>query len=177
LLLTLRCLAQLNAELVAAAKSGDATAIPKIIAQGADPDGCAAEIGEPALGWAALKGHRAAVEALLEGGASVDKFDEVLGLTALMKAAMTGRSDCLPPLLAANADITARVRGPGGGKKLGGPIAEGMSALDTAKAANKPECVAVLEAWAEGTRDPTALEAIACAVRQLAAAGYTVKGR
>ena len=101
------------------------------------------------------------MEALLEGGASVDKFDDKIGLTALMLAAMTGHSDCLLLLLAANADITAKVRGPGGGKKLGGPIAEGMSALDTAKAANKPESVAVLEAWAAGTRDPDALEAIA----------------
>jgi hypothetical protein len=149
-----------NAELVAAAISGDAAAITSHIMQGADPDSCddGTEWGVPALGKAAYHGHRAAVEALLEGGACVDKPD-VDGWTALMFAATWGKSDCLLPLLLNNASITVKNRG-------------GMTALDQAKLMSRRgskrstryrksiECVAVLEAWAAGTRDPTALEAV-----------------
>ena len=149
-----------NAELVAAAISGDAAAITGHIAQGADPDSCddGTEWGVPALGKAAYHGHRAAVEALLEGGARVDKPD-IDGWTALMFAATWGKSDCLLALLLNNASMTAKNRG-------------GLTALDQAKLMSRRgsttstrhrksiECVAVLEAWAAGMRDPAALEAV-----------------
>ena len=149
-----------NAELVAAAISGDAAAITRLIAQGADPNSCDGWYSA-ALGKAAYHGHRAAVEALLEGGARVDERD-VDGWTALMFAATWGKSDCLLPLLLNNASMTAKNRG-------------GLTALDQAKLMSRRgsttstrhrkaiECVAVLEAWAAGTRDPVALEAVLAA--------------
>jgi hypothetical protein len=142
-------------QLVEAAKSGDAVAITELVAKGADPDS-ADETGQPALVMAAAYGQRAAVEALVEGGASVDKAGGA-GRTALMSAAavgIEGTSDCLPPLLVNHADVTAKVHG--------------QTALDQAKATNNTKCVAVLEAWAAGTRDPAALEVIAKAAAEKA---------
>ena len=95
---------------------------------------------------------------MLEGGARVDKPD-IDGWTALMFAATWGKSDCLLPLLLNNASMTVKNRG-------------GLTALDQAKLMSRRgsttstrhrksiECVAVLEAWAAGMRDPAALEAV-----------------
>lgn len=72
------------AELIAAARAGDAETVRSLLASGSDPD-WADEGGETALMAAAHQGHLAAVEALLAGGASVDLTD-ANGWTALFKA-------------------------------------------------------------------------------------------
>lgn len=147
-----------------AAKDGDAETVRTLLEQGADPD-VVSPSGQTPLGIAAMHGHdidRCEVVAALlrpplnsiagvepdgsESDVSVDK--DCGGMTALQIAALRGKSGILRQLLEAGADHTATDR-------------DGETALANAKNEGHKECIAVLEAWAAGTRDAAALDAIA----------------
>jgi ankyrin repeat protein len=130
------------------------------VALGGSPDdwGSPPSDAETALGLAAMHGHSTdrceSVAALLAGpswidgfGASVDQASG--GMTPLQISAWHGRSGVLRQLLEAGADHTAR-----GGS-------DGETALALASRRGEKECIALLEAWATGTRDAVALDVVA----------------
>lgn len=98
---------QAYAELIKAAKEGDAPAVEALLAQGANPNWNVH--GWTALMHASRGGHTAVVEALLAGGADVNAKD-MYGWTALMQAAFRGDTAAVRALLAAGADVHAKDR-------------------------------------------------------------------
>lgn len=102
----------MSAELIAAAKAGDADTVRSLLAAGADPDQ-AGEAGETALMAAAGQGHLAVVQALIEAGAKADATDDN-GWTALFKAVYnheldTGFAPVAKALIEAGANPNATI--------------------------------------------------------------------
>ena len=87
----------------AATQSGDAGAVGRHLANGADPDLLDAA-GLTALSWAALLGQADAAAALIDGGADIDAGDSD-GYTALHFAAFMGEADMAQMLIDNGADI------------------------------------------------------------------------
>ena len=90
-----------GASLYAAAAAGDANAVSRLLAEGADAR--AERDGEAALHAAAARGHAAAVEALLSAGSAVDIRDSE-ARTPLAVAAAAGQMAMIELLLASGAD-------------------------------------------------------------------------
>ena len=86
-----------NAQLVDAARKGDAEGITRLLAAGADANALDRD-DAPVLVCAAQGGHTAAVQALLAGGASLDATTQY-GNTALLAAANYGRQETSGVLL------------------------------------------------------------------------------
>ena len=86
---------------------GDADAVNRILAEGADPNARHPQFGYTPLTAAALLGHTRIVTALLDGGANVNGRNSDGG-TALHAAAFLGRADSAELLIARGADVAAR---------------------------------------------------------------------
>ncbi|CAJ1406052.1 unnamed protein product [Effrenium voratum] len=91
-----------GAELVAAAKVGDAELLAELLARGADCDGRDGDGQRPLTIAAAAAGHGELVEKLLAAKADVEAKNSN-GATAVIAAAFAGDGETLPLLLAANA--------------------------------------------------------------------------
>jgi ankyrin repeat protein len=91
-----------------ACTSGNGAVVKLLLEAGADANG-ALPGGETPLMTAARTGSRAAVKALLEHGALVGVKEERRGQTALMWAAAEGHAPVAQDLIAAGADVTARL--------------------------------------------------------------------
>jgi ankyrin repeat protein len=89
-----------------AAENGDAAAVKKLIASGADVD-IAQNDGMTALHWAADRGDSATVAALIKAKADVKALTVNGGYTPLMLAARAGNASVVKQLLAAGADPKA----------------------------------------------------------------------
>ena len=107
-----------SSPLIQAAREGDAAAIQRLLAAGADPDRPGGSHGWTPLIHAIHKNQRDSVEALLDGGADMNR-KVGHGATALMLAAGCGRTDLAELLLDNGADPYART-------------VHGVSALDFA---------------------------------------------
>lgn len=94
--------------LIAAARSGDTTAVTALIAAGANVN-AASQYGNTALIWAARNGHTAAVTDLIAAGAHVNTADQ-LGIAALMWAAFNDHTAIVTALITAGAEIPAAFR-------------------------------------------------------------------
>lgn len=90
-----------------AAARGDADAIERIVAAGADVDGRNAA-GRTPLAEAAKRGRLAAVQTLLRLDAEVDAYDTQSGFTPLHLAAENNHAAVVRRLLAASARVDAR---------------------------------------------------------------------
>lgn len=97
--------ADLDAGLLAAARSGDAAAVGTLVRAGANPDAVGAS-GHNALFEAAYGGDGGMVDALIEAGAHVD-FVGREGETPLMMAACQGHAHVVGRLLRAGAHVDA----------------------------------------------------------------------
>lgn len=102
----------MSAELFAAAKTGDAETLRRLIAAGANPN-TADEDGQTPLHIAAFEGHLGAVQALLDAGADVNARD-AMQWTPIFKAAYNHEQDCgyapvVKALADAGADVNARI--------------------------------------------------------------------
>ncbi len=95
------------ADLWTAVTGGDAGAVDRFLAAGADPNGRHPQLGATPLTAAALLGHHRIIGALLTGGAEVNGRN-VDGGTALHAAAFLGRIEAAELLLARGADPAAR---------------------------------------------------------------------
>jgi len=96
--------------LIGAARSGDATEIRKLIADGADPNERDRSVtGWPPIVHAVHKHQLAAVAALIESGADVNATSDG-GTTALMMAASYGHADMVKLLLAHGANTRLKDR-------------------------------------------------------------------
>ncbi len=98
--------ANINGDLVTAARKGDIEAVKSYIAKGADVNAKDSD-GLTALQFAARWGHLDCVKALLASGADVDEADS-LGWTALMLSAVVGHVDCVKTLIDNGADVNAK---------------------------------------------------------------------
>lgn len=94
------------ADLLEAARRGDASAVLVLLAEGVAVDAIGPG-GETALHAAAAAGHDEVVESLLAAGAEVDRM-EFDGDTALTNAAYFGHVDVVERLLDAGADPTTK---------------------------------------------------------------------
>eukprot|EP01046_Picozoa_sp_COSAG06_P030748 COSAG06_NODE_2941_length_6022_cov_3.468278_6_plen_331_part_00 len=92
----------MNNAFAMACDDGDADAVRKFLAEGADPD--TVDDGFPVLYQAAAGGHAALVELLLSANASVDTPNEE-GATPLCIAAQNGHTAVIKLLLAAEASV------------------------------------------------------------------------
>eukprot|EP01046_Picozoa_sp_COSAG06_P020043 COSAG06_NODE_1451_length_9435_cov_11.764353_2_plen_165_part_00 len=99
--------------------------------------------GRRAVHQASVYGHKDVVAFLGSRGADVNAVMDYQS-TPLQLAAYNGHASVCTTLLALGADPAAKND-------------DGETALDDARNRNRPECVAVLEAWAAGERDPEAL--------------------
>jgi ankyrin repeat protein len=117
-----------------AAREGDATALRRLIATGADVDSLD-RYGQTALMLAARDGHTEAVRILLEAGAALDHTAKY-HLSALMLAVINDRHAIVEALVSAGADI--RIRG------SGAPGFAGKTALDLAEDLERTSIVALL---------------------------------
>ena len=99
--------AQADQELIKAANRGDAAAVQRLLAGGADPNS-QDTAGWTALRYAAAKGHGAVVQHLVASGADPNVRDDLLGHTVLMTAAMMGHSAVVQHLVAVALTRTAR---------------------------------------------------------------------
>lgn len=99
--------ADAGSAVIAAATSGDAATLGKLLRQGANPDAIDRD-GISALEWASAKGHLAAVEALLHAHAAVDGAHNPSKYTPLMRAARFGFREIVAALITAGANVNAR---------------------------------------------------------------------
>jgi uncharacterized protein len=98
--------ADVSADLLAGIKAGDAEAVGKLLAGGADPN-ARIEGGMTALIAAAYEGNGGIVKLLLDKGADVNvKTDQ--GMTALIIAAAKGHQEVVKALLAKGADANMK---------------------------------------------------------------------
>ena len=94
-------------DLWTAVTQGDADAVSRILAGGADPNARHPQLGSTPLTAAALLGHTRIVTSLLDGGAQVNGRNSDGG-TALHAAAFLGRAEAAELLLARGAEAAAR---------------------------------------------------------------------
>jgi ankyrin repeat protein len=92
--------------LLEAARRGDADAVRRILAEGADPNATDA-LGRTALHYAARKGYLTIVSALIDDGAILDVKDQE-GFVPLHRAVQAGHTDVASILLARGADPSIR---------------------------------------------------------------------
>ena len=142
-------------ELIAAAKQGDEAAVSALLACGADAN-AVDHGGETALMHAAHHGHTGCISSLVAGGAVVDQANGAQANgdpwpTALMVGAVQGHIEACRQLLELGADVKLKAKS--GGLK-------GMPAWKLAHKMGKPGVVALLKAWASGTRDAAELDRI-----------------
>ena len=97
--------ADINSDLLKAAKKGDTAKVKALLKDGADPN-TRNERGSTPLSLAATKGHDDAVKILLNAGADVDPRDGA-GRTPLMWAAGAGYAKVVRLLVDAGADVNA----------------------------------------------------------------------
>jgi ankyrin repeat protein len=109
-----------------ASTNGNAALIELLVKAGADPN-AALPGGETPLMTAARTGSLPSVRALLSHGALVDGKEEERGQTALMWAAAEGHAAVVQALIAAKADVQARV--PSGFTPLLFAVREGRLAV------------------------------------------------
>jgi outer membrane protein assembly factor BamB len=110
--------ADVNADLLAAAKKGDAAAVKKLIADGADVN-AKTPYGVTALLQAAGKGHLEIVKILLENKADPNIKDTFYGQSPLASAAEESKIDIIKALLDAGAkDVKGVLRSSASGGKL-----------------------------------------------------------
>eukprot|EP01046_Picozoa_sp_COSAG06_P043632 COSAG06_NODE_5748_length_3293_cov_52.082029_1_plen_125_part_00 len=115
-----------------AARDNDSALVNKLLKQGAELDWRNPTFsGMTALAIACLLGSYEAAEALCAHGAELDTWDNYQG-TPLMRAAYEGSTKICEMLLALGADPSLKNK-------------EGETALDRARANNKPECAALLQ--------------------------------
>ncbi len=95
-----------DADLLEAARQGDARAVEARLRAGADPNDADGD-GMTALHWAAERGHAEVAARLLEGGARVDLGTRIGHYTALHLAARRGSAPIVSALLGAGADPNA----------------------------------------------------------------------
>jgi ankyrin repeat protein len=103
--LALFAAADLNAQLVAASRKGDASAVEQLLAQRANPDAQDSS-GSTALLEAASNGHPDVVDSLLKAGADPSKRDSPLGNTALVSATIRDDVQTMGLLIAHWADFS-----------------------------------------------------------------------
>lgn len=96
-----------TAELIAAARRGDAEAVKAALEKGGKADEIDRTTGHNALHWAAREGKVEALAALLAAGAKVDGEDRT-GKTALTLAAERGKTDVVKALIKAGAGVNHR---------------------------------------------------------------------
>ena len=89
-----------------AAQLKDATAVRKLIKEGADVNGAQGD-GMTALHWAALNGDAELASMLLYAGANVGAKTRIGGYTPLHLAAQVGHANVIAPLVSAGASVTA----------------------------------------------------------------------
>ena len=99
-----------DTDLGEAVRAGDAVAVERALADGADPDTAAGNL--PPLVVAAVRGDVDVARVLLEGGADPDAAgsDE---RTALIQALVRGREDVARLLIESGADVNRREAAPG----------------------------------------------------------------
>ena len=130
-----------------AAQANDSALVLKLLKQGAELEWRNPGNGSTPLAIACGFGSYEAAEALCAHGAELDARDNSQQ-TPLHFAAWKGHTKICEMLLALGADPSLKSK-------------SGKTALDWARKQNKPECAAVLEAWAAGERDPEALAKVA----------------
>ena len=128
-------------------------AVSKLLSRGADPNAVGTR-GSSALQMAAEYGLGGCVGLLLEAGAAVDQADKRNGETALMSAASSGHSAICGQLLEGGADPSLKST-----SKIDHHF-KGKTALDVARSNGKSGAMALLEAWAAGTRDVAELDKV-----------------
>ncbi len=129
-----------DAQLLAAAKAGDAAQVKALLGKGAKIDVQDEEGGSP-LCLAAMEGHLEAVKVLIDAGASV-QVKRKSGGSILANAALGGHLEIVKLLVAKGADVNAK------GPKASTPLA---------MASNKGH-LAVVEFLLEKGADPKAIE-------------------
>ena len=156
ILFSVAALAQdLNDELWAAARKGDAPAVKALLAKGADVN-AKLRYGTTALSYAADRGHLEVVKILMAHGAEVNIKDTFYNSPPLMWAAYNGHTEVVKFLLEKGAEgkETALMSGIQNGNfamvnaalAVGGFSAETLtSALNTATQANKTEIIEALK--------------------------------
>ncbi len=95
------------ADLIQATRSGDADAVSKLIAEGADLDVATGD-GMTAVHWAAQLGHETILSSLLEAGAKVDSTTRIGSYTPLHIASSQVNSAIVESLLEAGADVNVK---------------------------------------------------------------------
>jgi len=133
---------QLDAELLAAAQSGDAFAVAGLCEFGADVN-TKDDRGQPIIRLAARRGHAAVVSELAQAGAELEARGPA-GDTALMAASEAGEAATVQTLLRFGADASAAKP-------------SGDTALTAAACLGYAECVWHLLADQRGRVDPAAL--------------------
>jgi thioredoxin-like negative regulator of GroEL len=98
--------ADINSDLIEAAKNGDTAQVKALLDKGADVNARDKD-GLTALMWAAAGGRTDIVKALLDKGADVNAKTSY-GYTALMWAAAGGHTDIVKALLDKGADVNAK---------------------------------------------------------------------
>jgi peptidoglycan/LPS O-acetylase OafA/YrhL len=96
-----------DGSIVAAIRSGDATALRERVRSGLDVNKADASFGATPLAWAAMKGDADSAKLLLDGGGDV-KATNRDGSTPLHSAAFLGRAKVIAVLLEHGADANAR---------------------------------------------------------------------
>jgi 26S proteasome non-ATPase regulatory subunit 10 len=96
-------------ELHEATRRGDAAAVRRLLAEGADPNQTDS-LGRTALHYAVSKGYLEVVEILLDGGAEVNPPDQD-GFQPLHRAAQSGHKAMAERLIRHGADLEARTKG------------------------------------------------------------------
>ncbi len=102
-LLPAACVADINEDLWAAARKGDAKAVKELLAKGADVN-AKFRYGATALSYACDRGHLEVVKLLVENGADLNVRDTFYGASPLSWAASKGHADLVRYLLDKGAD-------------------------------------------------------------------------
>ncbi len=116
--------------IINAARSGDATAVRRLLALGADIN-AKETYGTTVLMWASLRGHLEVVKVLLEKGADINAKDSG-GKNALMKASQYCHPKVVRALLEKGADVNANAK-------------DGTTALDCATPGGHAEAFGLAE--------------------------------
>ena len=137
-------------ELCDTVERGRESELSDCLLRGADPNAvvqdyyCTSGTCTSALWIAVIGGFGGRVSLLAAAGADLNVLDESNGNTVLMELARKGQTRMCRRLLEVGADHTVKDE-------------DGRAALDLAREKGWDTTAAVLEAWANGTRDPALL--------------------